>query len=215
MDIVLFGIQGSGKGTLGKAVSRQFDYNYFEMGGELRRLAQEDSELGKKIKSIIEAGHLVSNEIVIEIVDNFINTNTSSQNPIIFDGIPRQMEQAQLFEEVLKKHQRQFMGILVDVPEQEALRRLTTRRVCKSCKEVYPASYSGEKCSKCQGELITRSDDTPKSIKTRIEAYYAETMPVINKYEEEGRIIIIDGTPEINEATNNMIQAVESLKKDQ
>jgi adenylate kinase len=210
MDIILFGIQGSGKGTLGKLVSKNHGYEYFEMGGELRHLAQEDSELGKKIKSIIEAGHLVSNDIVIEIVDNFINKQTKEAN-IIFDGIPRESEQAALFTDVMKKHDRDFVGVLVDVPEEEALRRLTTRRVCKKCKEVYPASYEKNDCSKCGGELITRSDDTPESIQTRIKAFYTETLPVINKFESEKRLIKIDGSPAIPQALINMTEAIKSL----
>ena len=93
MDLIFFGMQGAGKGTLGKVVSSKFNMTIFETGAALRQLAQEDSELGKKIKSIIEAGHLVSNGIVMEIVEDFVN-KLENDSPILFDGIPRSVEQA-------------------------------------------------------------------------------------------------------------------------
>ncbi len=208
MDIILFGIQGSGKGTLAKAIAANFDMNYFETGGELRKLAAEESDLGKKIKSIIEAGHLVSNDVVMEIVENFMNKQSDGKN-IVIDGIPRNIEQSKMLEELLNKHNRNYLGILVDIPEEEALRRLTTRRICKNCKEVYPADYKNDKCEKCGGELETRADDNPDSIKTRIEAYKKETVPVINHFKEEDKLIVMDGTPPILEARANMFKIIE------
>lgn len=208
MDIILFGIQGSGKGTLAKAIAANYDMNYFETGGELRKLAKEESELGKKVKSIIEAGHLVSNEVVMEIVENFMNKQSDGKS-IVIDGIPRNMEQSKLLEALLNKHDRKYIGILVDIPKEEALRRLTTRRVCSKCKEVYPADYKNDKCEKCGGELETRADDNPESIKTRIDAYEKETVPVINHFKESDKLIVMDGTPPIPEARANMFKIIE------
>ena len=88
----MFGIQGSGKGTQSKILKDYYDMAYFETGAELRKLAQEDSELGKKVKSIIEAGHLVDNDVVMEIVENFMKSVPEGKG-VIFDGIPRKMEQ--------------------------------------------------------------------------------------------------------------------------
>jgi len=210
MDIILFGIQGSGKGTLGKAVAEKYDYAYFETGGELRRLAAEESELGKKVKAIIDAGHLVDNDTVFEIVDSFLDKNTDK--PVIFDGFPRELNQAKKLEVIMKKHQKDFRCILVDIPEQTALNRITTRRICENCKTVYAADYKEENCSKCQGRLITRKDDNPESIRTRIEAYYRETLPVIEMFAREGKMIKMDGTSPIPEAQNSMFKIIESLR---
>lgn len=210
MDIVLFGIQGSGKGTLGKAISEKFGYSYFEMGGQLRHLASEESDLGKKVKNVIESGQLVSNEIVNEILSNFIN-QTDPETAIIYDGFPRELGQAEMFENILKEKHRNFTGILVEIPEEVALKRLTTRRICKDCKTIYPADYNDDKCDKCGGELITRTDDNPDSIKTRIKAYTEQTMPVIKKFSQEDKMITMDGTPPIPQATQIIFEIVENL----
>lgn len=209
MDIILFGIQGSGKGTLGKAVAAQFDFHYFETGGELRTLSKEDSELGRKIKEIIEAGHLVPNEVVMEIIEDFLSRHGDGK-PIVIDGVPRFMEQSQTLEALLDKNNREYVAVLVDIPEDMALHRLTTRRICSKCKEVYPADYGKDACEKCGGELITRSDDTPDSIKTRIDAFNNETKPVIEHFREIDKLIVMDGKPPIPEARKLMFDIIEN-----
>jgi len=192
MDLIFFGIQGSGKGTLGKTVAAKYGMQIFETGAELRKLSQEDSDLGRKIKSIIEAGHLVSNE---EIVENFMK-NGDHNSPIIFDGIPRKVEQANSLNVLLDKHARNYMGLLLDIKEETALSRLTTRRMCQVCKTIFPATYKENTC-KCGGELITRSDDNPEAIKTRLQAFKDETIPAIEIYKD--KLITINGEPDIEE----------------
>jgi len=167
----------------------------FETGGELRRLAQEDSELGKKVKSIIEAGHLVSNEVVMEIVENFMN-NLPEGTDVVFDGIPRKVEQAESLNALLDKHNRTYKAVLIDINKDTALKRLTTRRICRTCKAVYPASYEKNACE-CGGELITRADDNAQAIETRIDAYMKETVPAIEMYND--KLIKINGEPTIEE----------------
>ena len=167
MDILLFGIQGSGKGTQGKLLVDSYNMAYFETGAELRKLSQEDNELGNKIKEIIEAGHLVPNEVVMEIVENFMK-NVPEGKAIIFDGLPRKMVQKESMDEMLKKYEREYKIVTLDLTEELALERLTKRRICKGCKEVYPAKYDKDSCEKCGGELITRTDDNAESIKVRL-----------------------------------------------
>lgn len=209
MDIILFGIQGSGKGTLGKAVAQKYGFNYFETGAELRSLSQEDSELGKKIKGIIEAGKLVPNEVVMEIIEDFMNKKTDDK-AIVIDGVPRFMEQSNTLEELLKKNNREYIGILVDITEELAIKRLTTRRICSKCKEVYPANYSKDECEKCGEELVKRSDDTPDSIKTRIEAFKKETQPVIDHFKEMNKLIVMDGKPPVPEAREIIFEIIDN-----
>jgi len=194
----MFGIQGSGKGTQSKILKDYYDMAYFETGAELRKLAQEDSELGKKVKSIIEAGHLVDNDVVMEIVENFMKSVPEGKG-VIFDGIPRKMEQKETLDTLLNEHGREFKVVILDLSEEQALDRLTKRRICSKCKEVYPAKYDKDECEKCGGELITRTDDNAESIKVRLQAFTDETMPVVNKYEEEGKLIHVDGSGSIEE----------------
>jgi len=203
MDLIFFGMQGAGKGTLGKAVAEKFNMEVFETGGQLRKLAQEDSELGKKVKSIIEAGHLVPNEVVMEIVENFMN-NLEGDRAILFDGIPRKVVQAQSLNELLDKHNRTYKAVLIEIQKETALKRLTTRRVCKNCKAVYPVSYDKEDCEACGGELVTRADDNPEAIQTRLDAFENETVPAINLYSD--KMIKIDGEPTIEEVEKDAMK---------
>ncbi len=190
MDLIFFGMQGSGKGTLGKAVAERYNLQIFETGGELRKLSSQDTELAHKVKSIIEAGHLVPNEVVMEIVENFMKHLTPGIN-ILFDGIPRMVEQAESLNTLLEKNNRTYTGVLLELSEEIALHRLTTRRICEKCKTVYPADYSKSNCEKCEGNLVTRSDDNPEAIHTRLKAFSEETIPAIKLYEEN--LIKIDG----------------------
>lgn len=208
MDIVLFGIQGSGKGTLGVAVAKKYGLVVFETGGELRKLSSEDSELGKKVKEIVEAGRLVPNEVVMDIIENFMNKLPAGKS-VLFDGIPRKMEQAETFDALMKKLGRDMLGVLIDVPEDVVMKRLMSRRICENCKTVYPASYTQEKCAKCGGKLVARTDDNPESIKTRIKAYYDETMPVIDHYKKENKMLTMDGNMSIEDAEKEIFKLLD------
>ncbi|HBB02532.1 MAG: adenylate kinase, adenylate kinase [Candidatus Peregrinibacteria bacterium GW2011_GWF2_38_29] len=207
MDFVLFGIQGSGKGTQSKFLAEKFNLKIFEMGGQLRILAQEDSELGKKIKSIIEAGHLVPTNVIMEIIENFIK-NIPENTDVLFDGIPRSLEQAEQFNALMEKSNRQFAGVYFELSKEEAVRRLTTRRMCKVCKTIYPAAYTNATCT-CGGELITRADDNIASIENRINTFFTETMPIISAYESKNIIIKVDALPPIDKVTESMMEKVE------
>jgi len=210
MNIVLFGIQGSGKGTLARAICNKYNLHYFETGAQLRKLSSEETPLGQKVKEVISSGHLVSNEIVMEIIEDFIKTIPTNEG-VVFDGIPRKEEQARTFDALMKKIKRTYLGILIDVPKEKALKRLTTRRICSKCKTIYPATYNKDKCEKCGGELITRNDDNPESIKTRFETYFKETMPVIESLKKEEKLIIIDGSPSIPEVEKKIFEVIENI----
>lgn len=207
MDYVLFGIQGSGKGTQGKILAEKIDAAYFETGGELRRLAAENSELGRKVKSIIDAGHLVPNEVVMEIVENFAKTKATAC-AAVFDGIPRNAEQNASFTSLLQKLNRPYTGIYFELSREEAENRLLKRRMCSKCKTVYPASYKNTACEKCGGSLITRADDNADSIRTRIEIFYKETLPIIDQWRAAGKMIDLNGTGKIEEVTQELFNKI-------
>lgn len=206
MDYVLFGIQGSGKGTQGKILAEKLHAAYFETGGELRRLAAENSELGKKVKFIIDAGHLVPNEVVMEIVENF--AKREADRPIIFDGIPRNTEQNASFTALLKKLNRPYTGIYFELSREEAENRLLKRRMCSKCKTVYSASYKKDLCEKCGGSLITRADDNADSIRTRIDIFYKETLPIIDQWHIAGKMIDLNGTGTIEKVTQELFNKI-------
>ena len=207
MDLIFFGMQGAGKGTLGRAVAEKFGMQIFETGGELRKLSSEDSELGKKIKSIIEAGHLVSNEVVMEIVENFVN-HLQPGASVLFDGIPRSVEQAQSLNALLEKHGRDYRGVLIEIQKETALKRLTTRRIDPVTKKVYPADYPHD-VSEDGNELVTRKDDVPEAIENRLNAFETETKPAIELYKDN--MIVIDGEPSIDQVRDDAIAKIEPI----
>lgn len=207
MDLILFGMQGSGKGTQSKFIAEACNLTVFETGAELRRLAAEESELGRKVKSIIEAGNLVSTEVVMEIISNFIE-NLPEGNSALFDGIPRSEAQQASLDKLLKEKGRDFVGLNIKITEEEALRRLTTRRLCEKCKATYPAFYDKENCEACGGKLITRRDDTPDAIRVRIDTFLEKTMPVIKHYDNIGKMITINGEQPIEKVTEECMSAL-------
>ena len=212
MDLVLFGIQGSGKGTLGKIIADKYGFQIFETGSELRKLSQEDSDLARTVKSIVEAGHLVPNEVVMDIIENFMK-HLPAGTKVLFDGIPRKLEQAETFDALMQKLGRTFMGILIELPEEVALKRLTTRRMCENCKTIYPAAYTKDTCEKCGRKLVTRNDDNPESIKTRIAAFFQETIPVIERYNKKNLMITMNGNQSIEDAASETLQIIDKLLK--
>jgi len=208
MDIVLFGIQGSGKGTLGIAVAKKYELVIFETGGELRKLSGEDSELARKVKAIVEAGKLVPNEVVMDIIENFMKSLPAGKN-VLFDGIPRKMVQAESFDALMKKYDRNILGVLIEVPEDVVMKRLMSRRICEKCKTVYPSAYTKDTCEKCAGKLVGRTDDNPESIKTRIKAYFDETMPVIEHYKKQNKMLTMDGNMGIEDAGKEIFKILD------
>ncbi len=178
-DILIFGMQGAGKGTQGEILAKKFDLVIFETGGALRKIREEDSELGKTVRDIMDRGDLVTNEIVMNIIEDFLNKNKGKR--ILFDGIPRMMEQKITFDALLEKHKRTLQGIFLTLDEPEAISRMLERG---------------------------RKDDTEEVIRRRLDNYNAETLPVIQKYIEAGIITEIDGKGDIEEIAQNIENAI-------
>ena len=205
MDIILFGKQGSGKGTQGKILAERYGLRVFDMGSELRHMIESATPLGEKIKEIVESGNLVDDNSIMDIVENFLKSLTAKQS-VLFDGIPRTITQAERLLVLLKAHERDSFALLVKISEEEAVKRLTQRRVCSGCKEIYPAFYNGEECAKCGGVLVTRKDDSNlDSIMQRLKNYEKETKPVIDHFYSIDRLIQVDGEQSIPDVTEEMI----------
>lgn len=205
MDLILFGMQGSGKGTQSRFLAERCGFEIFEAGAELRRLANEDSELAQKVKMIMEAGHLVPTEVVMEIIEDFLHRLPEGKSAL-FDGIPRSEDQREQFDALLHKAGRPFLGLLIELSEEEALKRLTTRRVCSGCKSSYPSFYEKDKCESCGGSLETRKDDTPEAIRVRIDTFLSKTVPVIEHYKKDGKMLVVNGEQSIEKVTSDMME---------
>lgn len=209
MDLVLFGMQGSGKGTQSKAIAEHCNLVIFETGAELRRLSSEDSELARKVKAIIESGNLVPTEVVMEIIADFLNRLPEGKSAL-FDGIPRSEDQKEQFDALMAKGNRPFKGLLIELTEEEAIKRLTTRRMCPACKTIFPAAYEQTTCEKDGSTLITRQDDTPDAIRVRLDTFLQKTVPVIEAYKAEGKMLIVKGEQSIEQVTSDVKEVLKA-----
>jgi adenylate kinase len=147
--------------------------------------------LGNKVKGIIEAGNLVPDEVVIEIIEEFLKNKAPTQW-VIFDGVPRKVTQKDLFEKVATAASRHPLGILIAISDELALKRLSGRHMSKKTGKIYPSKdLALEECP--AEDVYQRSDDTPEAIRTRLKNYHEETEPVIAWYREQGRLVEVDG----------------------
>ncbi len=177
-DLILVGIQGSGKGTQAKILAQNKGYQIFETGGALRAIGKEDSDLGRQVKEITTRGDLVPNEIVMEIVRDFVNNKAEKSKPIIFDGIPRSEEQRQSLEVLLEDLGRDFEVLHVVLSEDEAFSRVMKR-----------------------AEIEGRADDNPEAIRKRIQNFYKFTQPLLEPWNKMGKVTDIDGDQPIEKVT--------------
>ncbi|MBU2496898.1 MAG: nucleoside monophosphate kinase [Nanoarchaeota archaeon] len=192
MKIILLGKQGSGKGTQGELISEKYQIPLITAGDLLRKISKEHTSLGKKVKEILNSGKLAPNELTNKIILNEIKSLQS----FILDGFPRSMIQALALEKAKIKLDYIF---LIDIDDSLAIERLSARRVCSKCKEIYNVITKKPKkqsiCDKCKGKLVQRDDDKPDAIKKRLSIFRKETLPVLNLYKKKSIVHIINGEP--------------------
>lgn len=205
MDIILFGMQGSGKGTQGKALAAKYGLKIFDIGTQFRKEISSNTPLGIKIKPDVEGGHLVDDDIVMNVVDGVIQQTGGGQS-LLFDGVPRTMTQVDKLLALLAKYHRDAFAVNIKISEEEGTKRLTLRRICANCHGIYPSFFKGDVCELCGGPLITRADDNPESIKRRIETYKKQTVPVIKTFYDRDRLIEVDGELPIEDVTKDMLE---------
>jgi len=181
MRLVIFGPPGSGKGTYASRLQKKLGVDVVAMGDIFREIMKEDNSLGRRVKGFVERGLLVPDDIVVEVLGQRL-VKSSNRNGFILDGFPRTIEQAKALEKITK-----IDGVvLLTVPEWIIVERLSTRRICRNCGEVYNIRYLKPKvegiCDKCGGPLYQRPDDTEKVIKERIGLYERQTQPILQYY---------------------------------
>jgi adenylate kinase len=185
MNLVIFGPPGSGKGTYASRLHKRLGIDVIATGDILREIMKEDTPLGRKVKGFVEKGRLVPDDVVIQVLKKRLH-KSSGEKGFILDGFPRTIEQAKALEKLVK-----IDGIiLLTVPDWIIIERLSSRRICKSCGEVYNVRFLKPKmegiCDKCGGQLYQRSDDTPDVIKDRIGVYERQTEPILQHYKGKG-----------------------------
>lgn len=205
--IIILGPQGSGKGTQGKKLAEKLGLPYVEAGQLLRDEIASGSEQGQYISSIIDKGGLLSDEFMNKFIVEKIARAVQSGGGAIIDGYPRSLGQADGLESRVKPTHL----ILIDIPDEESVRRLSARWQCPKDKKNYNLLTDPPKndmmCDDCQTPLVQRVDDTPAAIRYRLQQYHTDTEPLVARYEAQGILHKIDGTPPIEEVW----QAVEEV----
>jgi adenylate kinase len=183
VNAIIFGAPGSGKGTYASRLQDKLSVNVIAMGDIFREIIKEDTELGREVRGYVEKGLLVPDNLTIRVLKQHI---AKIKKGLIFDGYPRTIEQAKSLEKITK------IDVIIQliVPDWIIIERLSTRRICKNCGEVYNIRYLKTKvegiCDKCGGTLYQRPDDTPEVIKKRIQVYEQQTRPILKYYKELG-----------------------------
>lgn len=181
MNIVLIGIQGCGKGTLVAGLEKHFDLALISMGQLLRDEIATGSELGQKIKATIDRGELVSFDIISDTITKKLSE--TQKELTIFDGFPRNSEQADLLNKITKVD----LVIHLNLSKQVAMDRILNRLTCGKCGFITrKQDANSDVCPQCGGKLVQRSDDTVESINKRFEVYEKETYPLLEKYKKQG-----------------------------
>lgn len=184
VNAIIFGAPGSGKGTYASRLQSKLGVNVIAMGDIFREIMKEDTDLGREVRSYVEKGLLGPDSLTIQVLKRHI-AKIKNKKGFLFDGYPRTIEQAKALETIAKID----VIIQLAVPDWIIIERLSTRRICKNCGEVYNIRYLKPKvdmmCDKCGGPLYQRPDDTPEVIKKRIEVYEQQTQPILQYYKEK------------------------------
>jgi adenylate kinase len=208
LNLVILGKQGAGKGTQCQVLVERYGIPQISTGDILRAAVKSGSELGQRVKAVMDAGELVSDDLVIALVkDRFAQPDAARGG--LLDGFPRTTAQAEALEELLGADG-VSLCINLDVATDLVVGRLSARRVCQECGAIYtetdPAAVSGT-CEKCGGDVIQRHDDQPDAIRQRLAAYERDTAPLLGFYESRGLLVSVDGA----QAPADVTAAIEAV----
>ena len=215
MNIILFGPPGAGKGTQANQIAKKFNLHKVSTGDILRDEIKNNTELGIKIKSKIDGGNLVSNEIIMNLVNNIL-ANKKYFNRLIFDGCPRNLIQAEELDNLLEKYNQKISLVFnIDVNKDIIIKRILGRIVCTNCGLIFnkilePLSIDNHECDK--NYLKTRSDDNNEVIASRFETYVTQTLPLLQYYAKQKILKKIDGTGQISEIYGKIASIMASLE---
>ncbi len=206
MDIVLMGAPGAGKGTQAAKLENALGFKHISTGDVLRAEIASGSELGNQIAAVIDRGDLISDEMMVSILKNVVS---GTDKNIIFDGFPRTVAQAEMLNNMLVQLGRKLgKAIEIALPEEEAVRRLSSRKQCKlpsgEVRQIGP-DFTLADCQAQRGELFTRTDDTPEHIRHRFSVYHKQTEPVICFYRSTGLYAEVNGNADCQKVFDDLL----------
>lgn len=210
--VILLGPPGSGKGTQATRLTKELGIPHISTGDLFRENIGQNTELGKRAKTFIEAGKLVPDELVLDMLFDRISRPDCSRGYLL-DGFPRTIPQAQAFDSHLIPNAN-LIVINLDVPDDLILKRISGRSTCKDCGEIYNTYFSAPRqkgvCDKCSGDLQQRSDDKAEVVMERLRVYHAQTQPLIDFYSRKGVLFTLDGTKSPDQVYLNLQKAIRS-----
>lgn len=213
--LILLGRQGAGKGTQCVRLSRHYVVPHISTGDMLRAAVREGTELGRLAKEVINDGGLVGDDIMVGIVRERLEQKDASGRGYILDGFPRTVPQAEALDQITS-HRPIDIVLDLDVPRELVLARLTSRRVCRDCGTNYVAGGDEKHpwiCEVCGGDVMHRDDDTPEAIEHRLDLYEQQTSPLIDYYQRQNRLAVIDGVASPDEVFSRLTRAVEAARR--
>lgn len=212
--IVILGSAGSGKGTQAELIREKLGYHVVEAGAIARKTAKEDTDIGREIKQIIDSGEHASDELITGLVRDYI-IEVPKEDPLLVDGYPRTIGQAELLKGILEDAGRdpeEVVALWINVSRKEVERRLLNRSRCTVCKTVF-MSRDFKICPHCNGKVEPRISDKPEAIMKRLDFFDNKVIPVIEAFRENGRLIDINGEQDVMVVFKAIAKALEPILK--
>ena len=214
MNILIMGGPGAGKGTMSAKIVEKFNVNHISTGDIFRSEIGNGTELGLEAKSYMDKGLLVPDELVNNMVKSYLDKLEDKKNGFLLDGYPRTLEQAKAFDALAGDGALSIDKVIaMDIPFDVLAGRITGRRLCKECGEIYhlqskPPMVEG-KCDVCGGDLYQRKDDTVESLTVQLDEYSKQTAPVLDYYEQKGIVARINADQPIENVWSDVLKALE------
>ena len=213
MKLILLGAPGAGKGTQAENISKKYNIPAISTGDMIRAAIKSGSELGQKVKSFTDAGKLVPDATVIEIIKERL-TKDDCKNGFILDGFPRTIPQAEALDELSVEID---FALSIEVADEKIVQRMSGRRACPGCGMTYHIEFKPSKdnktCDGCGTELTIRNDDKPETVLERLKIYHDQTEPLKEYYASKGKLLIVEGQDELKDTTALTFKAIEGFCK--
>ena len=210
----MLGAPGAGKGTQADILSQEMDLPHIASGDLFRQALEKKTEVGLLAKSYMNKGELVPDEITIKMILERMNQPDCAAGCLL-DGFPRTLHQARVLDEALREQGKTIdKAIYIEVPNEELVKRLSGRRLCRVCQTPYhiissPPKTPG-KCEKCGGELYQRSDDREETVKDRLNIFFTQTFPILDYYKKQNKLIRVNGNLEMQGVAREIISALKA-----
>ncbi|MGC7680831.1 adenylate kinase [Staphylococcus epidermidis] len=215
MNIILMGLPGAGKGTQASEIVKKFPIPHISTGDMFRKAIKDETDLGKEAKSYMDCGELVPDEVTVGIVKERISEDDAKKG-FLLDGFPRTIDQAESLSQIMSELDREIDAVInIEVPEEELMNRLTGRRICEKCGTTYHLVFNPPKvdgiCDIDGGKLYQREDDNPETVSNRLSVNVKQSKPILEYYNNKGVLKNIDGSKDIDEVTNDVIDILDHL----